>query len=278
MKTLLYILGHVDHGKTTLTAAITKHLADKGSAKFQDYADIDRAPEEKARGITINATTIEYETEARHYGHVDCPGHADYVKNMITGAARMDGGILVVSAADGAMPQTREHILLCRQVGVKTILIFLNKCDLVEDEEMHELVEMEVRELLSAYDYDGDNTPLIKGSALCALNGTDPEIGFNAMEELVAAMDEHIKEPVREMEKDFLMSIDSSVNISGRGCVVTGTVEQGKLKVNDDVHMIGVVRRHKPTTVTGIETFHKQLDVAEAGDNVGVLLRGVLKD
>jgi len=276
--TLLYNLGHIDHGKTTLTAAITKHLSEKGSAKFQDYADIDRAPEEKARGITINATTIEYETENRHYGHVDCPGHADYVKNMITGAARMDGGILVVSAADGAMPQTREHILLCRQVGVKTIIIFLNKCDVVEDEEMHELVEMEVRELLSAYDYDGDNCPLIKGSALSALNGTDPEIGAEAMDKLIAAMDEHIVEPVREMEKDFLMSIDSSVNISGRGCVVTGTVEQGKLKVNEDVHMIGVNRRHRPTTVTGIETFHKQLDIAEAGDNVGVLLRGVLKE
>merc|ERR1719326_1944832 len=208
-------IGHVDHGKTTLTAAITKYLSEKEQAEFKDYADIDKAPEEKARGITINASTIEYETDSRHYGHVDCPGHADYVKNMITGAARMDGGILVVSAADGAMPQTREHILLCRQVGVKTIIVFLNKCDLVEDEEMHELVEMEVRELLSDYDYDGDNTVFIKGSALSALNGTDPELGEQAMEQLVQAMDEHIIEPEREKDKDFLMSIETSVNISG---------------------------------------------------------------
>jgi len=253
-------IGHIDHGKTTLTAAITKHLSEKNHSKFQDYADIDRAPEEKARGITINATCIEYETEHRHYGHVDCPGHADYVKNMITGASKMDGGILVVSATDGAMPQTREHILLCRQVGVKTIIIFLNKCDIIDDEEMHELVEMEVRELLSAYDYNGDDCPMIKGSALCALNGTDPELGVEAMEKLVEAMDAHITEPVREKDKDFLMSIDSSVNISGRGCVVTGTIEQGRLKLNDDVHMIGVRRRHTPTTCTGLETFHKTLD------------------
>jgi len=218
-------IGHIDHGKTTLTAAITKHLSERGKSAFKDYNDIDKSPEEKARGITINATTIEYETEGRHYGHVDCPGHADYVKNMITGAARMDGGILVVSAADGAMPQTREHILLCRQVGVKTIIVFLNKCDLVQDEEMHELVEMEVRELLSSYDYDGDNTVFIKGSALSALNGTDPEIGEEAMEQLVNAMDEHIIEPTRESDKDFLMSIDSSLNIAGRGVVATGTVE-----------------------------------------------------
>ncbi len=271
-------IGHVDHGKTTLTAAITKYLSEKGSAGFKDYADIDKSPEEKARGITINATTIEYETETRHYGHVDCPGHADYVKNMITGAARMDGGILVVSAADGAMPQTREHILLCRQVGVKTIIVFLNKCDLVDDEEMHELVEMEVRELLSSYDYDGDNCVFVKGSALSALNGTDPVLGTEAMEKLVTAMDEHIVEPERQSEKDFLMSIDSSLNIAGRGCVVTGTVEQGKAKVNDEVHMIGIRRKHTPTTITGIETFHKTLDSAEAGDNVGVLLRGVTKD
>lgn len=271
-------IGHVDHGKTTLTAAITKYLAEKEGNKFSDYADIDRAPEEKARGITINATTIEYSTDTRHYGHVDCPGHADYVKNMITGAARMDGGVLVVSAADGAMPQTREHILLCRQVGVKTIIVFLNKCDLVEDEEMHELVEMEVRELLSDYDYDGDNTVFVKGSALAALNGEDSAIGTQAMEQLVAAMDSEIQEPVREKEKDFLMSIDASLNVAGRGCVVTGTVEQGKLKINDDVHLIGVQRKHKPSTCTGIETFHKQLDSAEAGDNVGVLLRGVTKE
>ena len=274
----MIILGHVDHGKTTLTAAITKHLSKKGKYVFKDYADIDKSPEEKARGITINATTIEYETEGRHYGHVDCPGHADYVKNMITGAARMDGGILVVSAADGAMPQTREHILLCRQVGVKTIIVFLNKCDLVDDEEMHELVEMEVRELLSSYDYDGDNCIVVKGSALSALNGTDPELGEQAMEKLVAAMDEHIIEPERLSDKDFLMSIDSSLNIAGRGCVVTGTVEQGKAKINDEVHMIGIRRKHTPATITGIETFHKQLDQAQAGDNVGVLLRGVTKD
>jgi elongation factor Tu len=274
----MIILGHVDHGKTTLTAAITKHLSKKGKSVFKDYADIDKSPEEKARGITINATTIEYETEGRHYGHVDCPGHADYVKNMITGAARMDGGILVVSAADGAMPQTREHILLCRQVGVKTIIVFLNKCDLVDDEEMHELVEMEVRELLSSYDYDGDNCIVVKGSALSALNGTDPELGEQAMEKLVAAMDEHIIEPERLSDKDFLMSIDSSLNIAGRGCVVTGTVEQGKAKINDEVHMIGIRRKHTPATITGIETFHKQLDQAQAGDNVGVLLRGVTKD
>ena len=274
----MIILGHVDHGKTTLTAAITKHLSKKGKSAFKDYADIDKSPEEKARGITINATTIEYETEGRHYGHVDCPGHADYVKNMITGAARMDGGILVVSAADGAMPQTREHILLCRQVGVKTIIVFLNKCDLVDDEEMHELVEMEVRELLSSYDYDGDNCIVVKGSALSALNGTDPELGEQAMEKLVAAMDEHIIEPERLSDKDFLMSIDSSLNIAGRGCVVTGTVEQGKAKINDEVHMIGIRRKHTPATITGIETFHKQLDQAQAGDNVGVLLRGVTKD
>jgi len=271
-------IGHIDHGKTTLTAAITKHLSERGKSDFKDYNDIDKSPEEKARGITINATTIEYETETRHYGHVDCPGHADYVKNMITGAARMDGGILVVSAADGAMPQTREHILLCRQVGVKTIIVFLNKCDVVEDEEMHELVEMEVRELLSSYDYDGDNAVFVKGSALSALNGTDPEIGEQAMEKLVQAMDEHIAEPVRESDKDFLMSIDSSLNIAGRGVVATGTVEQGKAKINDEVHMIGIRRKHQVTTITGIETFHKQLDQAEAGDNVGVLLRGVTKE
>jgi elongation factor Tu len=272
-------IGHIDHGKTTLTAAITKYLSDVNKNNvFKDYADIDKSPEEKARGITINATTIEYETEARHYGHVDCPGHADYVKNMITGAARMDGGILVVSAADGAMPQTREHILLCRQVGVKTIIVFLNKCDIVEDEEMHELVEMEVRELLSAYDYDGDNVPFIKGSALCALQGTNPELGSEAMKKLTAAMDEFITEPVRESQKDFLMSIDSSLNIAGRGCVVTGTVEQGKAKVNDEVHMIGIRRKHTVSTITAIETFHKSLDFADAGDNVGVLLRGVTKD
>lgn len=253
-------------------------MAERGQTAFKDYADIDKSPEEKARGITINATTVEYETETRHYGHVDCPGHADYVKNMITGAARMDGGILVVSAVDGAMPQTREHILLCRQVGVKNLVVFLNKIDLVEDPEMHELVEMEVRELLSSYEYDGDNVPFIKGSALHALNGTEPALGSEAIGKLVDAMDKHITEPVRESKKDFLMSIESSLNIPGRGCVVTGTIEQGKCKINDDVHLIGIKRKPTPTTITGIETFHKQLDSGEAGDNVGVLLRGVTKE
>ena len=261
-----------------MTAAITKYLSEKGSSSFKDYADIDKAPEEKARGITINASTIEYETETRHYGHVDCPGHADYVKNMITGAARMDGGILVVSATDGAMPQTREHILLCKQVGVKNIIVFLNKCDVVDDEEMHELVEMEVRELLSQYDFDGDGTEVIKGSALSALNGTDPAIGEQAMEKLCAAMDKIFVEPERLTDLPFLMSIDQSINIAGRGTVCTGTVEQGTLKVNDEVHLIGIRRKHTPTTVTGIETFHKQMDSAQAGDNVGVLLRGITKD
>lgn len=273
-----YKIGHIDHGKTTLTAAITKYLSTVNGSEFKDYADIDKAPEEKARGITINASTIEYESETRHYGHVDCPGHADYVKNMITGAARMDGGILVVSATDGAMPQTREHILLCRQVGVKNIIIFLNKCDIVQDEEMHELVEMEVRELLSAYDYDGDNCELIKGSALCALNGTDPVLGAEAMKKLVDAMDRTFTLPQRLTDKKFLMSIDQSINISGRGTVCTGTIEQGKIKLNEDVHLIGIKRKHTPTTITGIETFKKQMDSAEAGDNVGVLLRGITKD
>merc|ERR1719454_1736923 len=271
-------IGHIDHGKTTLTAAITKYLSDKGQAQFMDYSSIDKAPEEKARGITINASCIEYETDNRHYGHVDCPGHADYVKNMITGAARMDGGILVVSAVDGAMPQTREHILLCRQVGVKNLVVFLNKIDLVEDEEMHELVEMEVRELLSSYDFDGDNIPFIKGSALHALNNTEPEMGEQAIQQLCDAMDANIDEPVREAKKDFLMSIDSSLNIPGRGCVVTGTIEQGKCKINDDVHMIGIKRKPSGTTITGIESFHKQMDSGEAGDNVGVLLRGITKE
>lgn len=253
-------------------------MSEKGKTAFKDYADIDKSPEEKARGITINATTVEYETETRHYGHVDCPGHADYVKNMITGAARMDGGILVVSAVDGAMPQTREHILLCRQVGVKSIIVFLNKIDLVDDPEMHELVEMEVRELLSSYDYDGENIPFIKGSALAGLNGSDPVLGAGALEKLCEAMDKHIAEPIRESKKDFLMSIDTSLNIPGRGCVVTGTIEQGKIKINEDVHMVGIRRKPTPTTITGIETFHKQLDSGEAGDNVGVLLRGITKE
>ena len=253
-------------------------MSEYGGAAFKDYADIDKAPEEKARGITINSTTIEYETEARHYGHVDCPGHADYVKNMITGAARMDGGILVVSASDGAMPQTREHILLCRQVGVKNIIIYLNKCDVVEDEEMHDLVELEVRELLSQYEYDGENTAFVKGSALKSLEGEDSELGTQSIKKLLEAMDATFQEPTREVDKKFLMSIDQAINISGRGCVVTGTIEQGKAKLNQDVHLIGIKRKNTPTTITGIETFHKQMDSAQAGDNVGVLLRGVLKE
>lgn len=273
-----FLVGHIDHGKTTLSAAITKYLSEQNQTAFKDYADIDKTPEEKARGITINATTIEYETANRHYGHVDCPGHADYVKNMITGAARMDGGILVVSAADGAMPQTREHILLCRQVGVKNIIVFLNKIDLVADEEMHELVEMEVRELLSHYDFDGENTVFVKGSALCALNGTEPAIGKDAMKALTDAMDKVFPDPKREKDKDFLMSIEGSLNIAGRGCVTTGTVEQGKCKINDEVHLVGFRRKPTPCVITGIETFHKQMTTAEAGDNVGVLLRGVTKE
>lgn len=271
-------IGHIDHGKTTLSAAITKHLAEKGQAQFLDYSQIDRAPEEKARGITINATTFEYETENRHYGHVDCPGHADYVKNMITGAARMDGGILVVSATDGAMPQTREHILLCRQVGVKKIIVFLNKCDQATDEEMHELVEMEVRELLDKYEYDGDSTAFIKGSALLALEGSTEEIGVPAIEKLVKAMDEEIPLPERATDKDFMMSIEAAHNISGRGTVVTGTIDQGECKVGQDVHLIGVKRKPTPTTITGIETFHKEMDKGFAGDNCGILLRGVTKN
>jgi elongation factor Tu len=247
-------------------------------AAFKDYHDIDKSPEEKARGITINATTIEYESATRHYGHVDCPGHADYVKNMITGAARMDGGILVVSATDGAMPQTREHILLCRQVGVKNIIVFLNKCDIVTDPEMHELVEMEVRELLSQYEYDGDNTPIIRGSALCALQGTDKVLGEEAIGKLIEALDSNVAIPQREKDKDLVMTIENSVNIAGRGTVATGTIELGKCKVGDEVQLIGLKRKPTPTTITGIETFHKQLDSGEAGDNVGVLLRGVTKD
>jgi elongation factor Tu len=271
-------IGHIDHGKTTLTAAITKYLSDAGKADFKDYADIDKAPEEKARGITINSATIEYESDNRHYGHVDCPGHADYVKNMITGAARMDGGILVVSATDGVMPQTREHILLCKQVGVKNIIIFLNKCDLEPEEEMHELVEMEVRELLNEYDYDGDSATIIKGSALQALEGKDGEYGKEAMEKLIAAMDEHIEAPTRETDKPFLLTVDGSLNISGRGTVCTGTIESGTVKIGDDVHLIGLKRKPTISQVTGIESFKKQLDEGRAGDNVGVLLRGVTRE
>jgi elongation factor Tu len=272
-------IGHIDHGKTTLTAAITKYLSTKGSSSFMDYNDIDRAPEEKSRGITINSTTIEYTTDKRHYGHVDCPGHADYVKNMITGAARMDGGILVVSATDGAMPQTREHILLCKQVGVKNIIIFLNKCDQMQDEEMHELVEMEVRELLADYDFDDEELPLIKGSALLALQGKDDnEMGTTAMQKLVEAMDAYFPAPVRKTDLPFFMSVDGAFNIAGRGSVATGTVDQGIVKPNDTVQLIGYSRKPKTTTVVGVETFKKSLDRGEAGDNVGCLLRGLNRD
>jgi len=272
-------IGHIDHGKTTLTAAITKYLSEKGNASFYDYGDIDRAPEERSRGITINSTTIEYSSENRHYGHVDCPGHADYVKNMITGAARMDGGILVVSATDGAMPQTREHILLCKQVGVQNIIIYLNKCDQMDDEEMHELVEMEVRELLEDYNYDDEDLPIIKGSALMALNGDDENgYGMSSIAELVQTMDDYFVAPPRPTEKDFFMSIDGAFNIPGRGTVATGTIDQGICKIGDDVHLIGFKRRPIATTIVGVESFKKTLDQGQAGDNVGCLLRGLNRD
>ena len=267
-------IGHVDHGKTTLTAAITKRLAEKGQAKFEDYADIDKAPEERARGITINTAHVEYETAKRHYAHVDCPGHADYVKNMITGAAQMDGAILVVSAADGPMPQTREHILLARQVGVPKIVVFMNKCDQVDDPELLDLVEMEIRELLGEYDYDTE-CPIIRGSALKALEG-DPE-AEKSIRDLMAAVDEYIPSPVRDTEKPFLMSIEDVFTISGRGTVVTGRVERGILKLNDEVEIVGL-RPTQKSVVTGIEMFRKTLDFAEAGDNAGVLLRGISRD
>ena len=267
-------IGHVDHGKTTLTAAITKRLAEKGQAKFEDYADIDKAPEERARGITINTAHVEYETAKRHYAHVDCPGHADYVKNMITGAAQMDGAILVVSAADGPMPQTREHILLARQVGVPKIVVFMNKCDQVDDPELLDLVEMEIRELLGEYDYDTE-CPIIRGSALKALEG-DPE-AEKSIRDLMAAVDEYIPSPVRDTDKPFLMSIEDVFTISGRGTVVTGRVERGILKLNDEVEIVGL-RPTQKSVVTGIEMFRKTLDFAEAGDNAGVLLRGISRD
>ncbi len=268
-------IGHVDHGKTTLTAAITKILAEKGQAKFMDYDEIDKAPEEKARGITINTSHVEYETDKRHYAHVDCPGHADYVKNMITGAAQMDGAILVVSAADGPMPQTREHILLSRQVGVPRIVVYLNKCDMVDDEELLELVEMEVRDLLSEYDFPGDEIPVIRGSALGALNG-DPK-WVQSVLELMNAVDEYILTPQREADKPFLMPIEDVFTITGRGTVVTGRVERGRLKVGDTVEIVGL-RETKSTVVTGVEMFRKILDYAEAGDNIGALLRGVARE
>ena len=268
-------IGHVDHGKTTLTAAITKRQADKGLAKFEAYADIDKAPEERERGITINTAHVEYETEKRHYAHVDCPGHADYVKNMITGAAQMDGAILVIAATDGAMAQTREHILLARQVGVPRIVVFMNKCDMVDDEELLDLVEMEIRDLLNEYGFDGDNTPVIRGSALKALEGDSAY--EEKIDELMDAVDEWIPTPERDNAKPFLMSIEDVFTITGRGTVVTGRVERGQLKLNDEVEIVGIKPTQK-TVATGIEMFKKQLDYAEAGDNAGVLLRGITRD
>ncbi|WP_338984976.1 elongation factor Tu [Spiroplasma endosymbiont of Diplazon laetatorius] len=266
-------IGHVDHGKTTLTAAITKVLAEKGGAEFKDYANIDNAPEERERGITINTSHVEYKTENRHYAHVDCPGHADYVKNMITGAAQMDGGILVVAATDGPMPQTREHILLSRQVGVPAIVVFLNKCDMVDDEELIDLVEMEVRDLLSAYDFDGDGAPVVRGSALGALNGDAKWVA--QVEELMKSVDEYIPTPTRDTDKTFLMPVEDVFTITGRGTVATGRVERGVIKVNDEVEIVGLEEESKKVVVTGLEMFRKLLDFAEAGDNVGALLRGV---
>ena len=268
-------IGHVDHGKTTLTAAITKYLAGKGQADFVDYANIDKAPEERERGITINTAHVEYQTDKRHYAHVDCPGHADYVKNMITGAAQMDGAILVIAATDGPMAQTREHILLSRQVGVPRMVVFMNKCDMVDDEELLDLVEMEIRDLLSEYDFDGDNTPIIRGSALKALEG-DPAYQ-EKIQELMDAVDSWIETPTRDTDKPFLMPIEDVFTITGRGTVVTGRVERGQLKLNDEVEIVGL-KETKKTVVTGIEMFRKQLDYAEAGDNAGVLLRGISRD
>ena len=265
-------IGHVDHGKTTLTAAITKYYGE-----FTDYADIDKAPEERERGITISTAHVEYETDDRHYAHVDCPGHADYVKNMITGAAQMDGAILVVNAADGPMPQTREHILLARQVGVPALVVFLNKVDQVDDEELLELVEMEVRELLSSYEFPGDDIPIIKGSALAALEGKDDEIGKNAIEELMKAVDTYIPTPDRPKDKPFLMPIEDVFSISGRGTVVTGRIEQGVVNVGDEIEIVGI-KDTQTTTCTGVEMFRKLLDTGEAGDNVGVLLRGTKRE
>ena len=270
-------IGHVDHGKTTLTAAITKVMAEAGGAEFQDYDQIDKAPEERARGITISTAHVEYETEARHYAHVDCPGHADYVKNMITGAAQMDGAILVVSAADGPMPQTREHILLARQVGVPALCVFMNKVDQVDDEELLELVEMEIRELLSSYEFPGDDIPIIKGSALTALEGGDDAIGSGAIKELMAAVDAYIPQPERPKDQPFLMPIEDVFSISGRGTVVTGRIERGIVNVGEEIEIVGLKDTQK-TTCTGVEMFRKLLDQGEAGDNVGVLLRGTKRE
>jgi len=271
-------IGHVDHGKTTLTAAITKVLAMKGGAEFKDYGNIDSAPEERARGITINTAHVEYETEARHYAHVDCPGHADYIKNMITGAAQMDGAILVVAASDGPMAQTREHILLARQVGVPYIVVFMNKCDQVDDEELLELVEMDIRDLLNQYDFPGDDTPIIRGSALAALesSSTDPNAPeYAPIVELMAAVDSYIATPERQTDKPFLMPVEEVFTISGRGTVATGRVERGTVKVGDAAEIVGLQDEAKSTVVTGVEMFRKQMDQAEAGDNIGCLLRGI---
>ena len=270
-------IGHVDHGKTTLTAAITTILSKKFGGAAKNYAEIDSAPEEKARGITINTSHVEYETETRHYAHVDCPGHADYVKNMITGAAQMDGAILVVSAADGPMPQTREHILLARQVGVPYVVVFLNKADMVDDEELLELVELEIRELLSAYDFPGDDTPIIKGSALKALEGDTGELGEQAIYKLMEAVDSYIPNPERAIDKPFIMPVEDVFSISGRGTVATGRVERGIVKVGEEVEIVGI-RPTQKTTVTGVEMFRKLLDEGRAGDNIGALLRGVKRE
>ncbi|AXA35161.1 MAG: elongation factor Tu [Candidatus Hydrogenedentota bacterium] len=271
-------IGHIDHGKTTLTAAITKVQAEKKLGQFVPFDQIDKAPEEKARGITIATAHVEYETEKRHYAHVDCPGHADYIKNMITGAAQMDGAILVVAATDGPMPQTREHILLARQVGVPYIVVYLNKCDMVDDPELLDLVELEVRELLSKYEFPGDTVPIIRGSALQALNGENTEYGVQSIEKLMNALDEYIPEPQREVDKPFLMPIEDVFSISGRGTVATGRIERGKIKVGDNVEIVGLQDEIKKSVVTGVEMFRKILDEGLAGDNVGLLLRGIERD
>ncbi len=270
-------IGHVDHGKTTLTAAITKVLSETGGAEFTAYDSIDKAPEEKERGITISTAHVEYTTDARHYAHVDCPGHADYVKNMITGAAQMDGAILVVNAADGPMPQTREHILLARQVGVPAIVVYLNKVDQVDDAELLELVEVEIRDILNEYEFPGDSTPIVKGSALAAIEGKDDEMGKNSIIELMKAVDEHIPQPERDKDKPFLMPIEDVFSISGRGTVCTGRVESGVVKVGEELEIVGIKDTQK-TTCTGVEMFRKLLDTGEAGDNIGALLRGVERD
>lgn len=271
-------IGHVDHGKTTLSSAITMVLSKKGLAQARSYDSIDNAPEEKERGVTINISHIEYETEKRHYAHIDCPGHADYIKNMITGAAQMDGAILVVSAADGAMPQTKEHILLARQVNVPSLVVFLNKCDQVQDKELFELVELEIRDLLTKYKYDGDKTPIIKGSALEALNNLNDDSKIQCVLDLMKAVDDFFPEPVRELDKPFLMAIEDVFSISGRGTVATGRIERGKIKVGEEVDLVGMAKEIKKTVVTGVEMFRKELDYGQAGDNVGLLLRGVEKE